>query len=117
MREPTSSDDRDLLGLVAHTEFLVRTGQHAAAVAAADRLSDALLAHYRHLAASSPASPEAERLRRDALRLWADAELLGRRLRLGPVRRPPKLRHRVEVLLLSEVVAALDDDRGDRVAS
>jgi hypothetical protein len=101
----TSSPERDLLGLVALAEFLVRTGQHGAAVAATDRLGDALLTHYQHLARTAP--PEADGLRRETLRLWAEVRLLSSRLRLGPVRRPPALRSRVEALLMSELMAAV----------
>jgi hypothetical protein len=106
--QPTHAAERDLLGLVGLTDFLVRTGQHGAAVAAVDRLGDALLAYYRNVGGASPA---ADGLRREALRLWADVTVLGRRLRLGPVRRPPALRRRVESLLLAELTATLADDR------
>jgi len=104
VRTPTSSPRRDLLELVALAEFLVRSGQQGAAMAATERLADALLAYYHRLPCTAP--PEAARVRRDALRLWAEVRLLTDRLRLGPVRRPPALRRKVEALLLSETLAA-----------
>jgi hypothetical protein len=101
----TTSPHGDLLGLVCLVEFLVRTGQDGAALAATDRLADGLLAHYQELARSAPM--EVDGLRRETLRLWADVKLLGSRLRLGPVRRPPALRSRVEALLMAELLGAV----------
>lgn len=104
MRTPTSSPRRELLELVALAEFLVRSGQQGPAVTATERLADALLAYYHRLPNAVPA--EATGVRREALRLWAEVRLLTNRLRLGPVRRPPALRRKVEALLLSETLAA-----------
>jgi hypothetical protein len=96
-----SSPHRDLLDLVALAEFLVRTGQQGPAVAATERLSDALLAHYQGL----PEPSEAVGPRRETLRLWAEVKLFSSRLRIGPVRRPLTLRSKVEALLMSELMA------------
>jgi len=100
----TPSSHRDLLDLVALSEFLVRTGQQGAAATATERLSDALLVHYHRLPSTAPR--EVTGLRRETLRLWAEVRLLSSRLRIGPVRRPPALRSRVEALLMSELMAA-----------
>jgi hypothetical protein len=101
----TSTPHRDLLELVTVAEFLIRNGQHGAAVVATERLSEALLTYYQGLPGSA-ASPQATGLRRDTLRLWAEVRLCSNRLRIGPVRRVPALRRQVEALLMSETLAA-----------
>lgn len=104
----SSSSHRDLLELVALTEFLARSGQQGPAILATERLSEALLVYYQRLPGAGLTEPAA--LRRDTLRLWAEIRLFSRRLRVGPVRRVPTLRPKVEALLLSEVMAGGPSD-------
>jgi hypothetical protein len=92
------ADSRQLLGLAALSDFLVRSRQSGAAVAATDRLADALLAFERTVAAMDRTALAP--LRREAVRLRAEVTLLNRRLRRGPVRHAPGLRRRVEALVL-----------------
>lgn len=104
MTTTMSPPQRDLLECVTVADFLIRNGPQGAAAVATERLAAALLVYYQGL--SAPGSPDADRLRRDALRLWAEVRLVGGRLRLGPMRRIPPLRRKVEALLLAETMAA-----------
>jgi len=100
MQTTTSPAQHDLVELVAVAEFLIRSGQHRAAVVATDQLADALLAHNQRLARRR--TPDNDRRRRDTLRLWAEVRLLSSRLRVGPVRRPPALRAKVDALFAAD---------------
>ena len=104
MTTTTTSPQRELLELVTVTEFLIRNGQQGPAAVATERLAAALVTYYHGLPAAG--SPEADGLRREALRLWAEVRLVGDRLRIGPVRRVPPLRRKVEALLMAETMAA-----------
>jgi hypothetical protein len=83
--------------MAALTDTLVRSGPREAAVVATDRLARALLGFSRRSRTAGTANPAARA--REALRLRAEAQVLGRRLRLGPVRLAPVFAWRVRQLV------------------
>jgi hypothetical protein len=91
------SEGVELVQLAALTDALVRSGPRGPAVIAADRLAGALLAFSRQRNAT-PAGEQVTQAR-EALRMRAEAQLLGRRLRLGPVRPAPVFTWRVSRLV------------------
>jgi hypothetical protein len=97
------SESRVLVDLGTLTDFLVGSGQQGPAIAAAERLAEALLAYAGNLSRVVPA--EADAIRREALRVQAEVRLISGRLRAGPVRHAPSLRQRLEKLLVPEVTA------------
>lgn len=86
----------DLVQMAAVTDALVRSGPREAAVVATDRLAAALLVFSRRRRRVSAEDPSPAR---EALRLRAEAQVLSRRLRHGPVRLAPVFAWRVRQLV------------------
>jgi hypothetical protein len=87
------SESSELVEMAALTDALVRAGPREAAVIATERLADALLLFSRRSRrARTAGGPVAAR---EALRLRGEAQVLGRRLRLGSVRLAPLFAWRV----------------------
>lgn len=96
---PELGDDAaELLEIAMLTDALVRTGPREAAAVAADRLARALLGFSRRSRTADAGRASAAR---EALRLRAEVQVLGKRLRHGPVRLAPvfawRVRHLVEM--------------------
>ena len=83
--------------MAALTDALVRSGPRGPAVLAIDRLAGALLRFSRERSATDAADQASQA--REALRMRAEAQLLGRRMRLGPVRLAPVFAWRVSQLV------------------
>jgi hypothetical protein len=95
MSPQVRSESGELVQMAALTDALVRSGPREAAVVATDRLAGALLGFSRRSRTADTANPAA----REALRLRAEALVLGRRLRFGPVRLAPVFAWRVRQLV------------------
>lgn len=97
MSPQVPSECVELVQMAALTDALVRSGPRKAAVVAADRLAGALLGFSRRSRTADTPDPAARA--REALRLRAEAQILGRRLRHGPVRLAPVFAWRVRQLV------------------
>lgn len=97
MSSQVRSEPVELVQMATLTDALVRSGPREAAVVAADRLAGALLGFSRRSRTADTANPAARA--REALRLRAEAQVLGRRLRHGPVRLAPVFAWRVRQLV------------------
>lgn len=96
MSADVRSESVELVQLAALTDALVRSGPRGAAVAAIDRLAGALLTFSRQRGTAD--ADELVSQAREALRVRAEAQMLGRRLRIGPVRFAPMFTWRVSEL-------------------